>query len=427
MSRRRPSFPAFVRRRWRALGLILVLLAGSLLVLVVTDRGHDPQWDARGPGPVDQAVVSPDGARVYALLREHGNVSRLQARDGRTGALLWESPLNATRALLAAGNAEVAVATDFPRAFLTVYGNDGSPGMQVALEGNPQALAVDGPRVALALRNASNPVLVFENGTRVGAYGFASFVDTLDARAGRLAVGTGAGLVVVLERDGKEALNVSLPMNVHSLRLSQDGTALLVGGYGLGAGDLTGQLAFLDETRNPPLAWTRNTTAGVGLVDLDGPGVLALAVEESLPQNTLSAYDAGTGAPRWTRTAEGVVPHDDAGQHGSAAISPDGRFVVVSTLRGPVDALSATTGNPQWTFESDGSTAVGFARDDAHRFVDVGRLGANGPYDTLFLFDTTSEPLRGRLPEMAALLTAGALAAAAAILGVGYWRVRRPY
>lgn len=416
-----------MRRRWRALGLILVLLAGSLFVLVVTDRGHDPLWDARGSALIDQAVPAPDGKVVYSLVRENGAIARLEARSGASGVLLWDSPMNATRALLATGGASVAVATDFPRAFLTVYGDDGTIRMQVALEGNPRALVLDASRTVLALQAPRNPVSIYEDGKLARTLHFESFVNSLDLRAGRLAVGTGNGNVVVLARNAEALLNQSLPLSVHSLRLDRDGTTLLVGGSSLRPGDLSGAVAFLDLGNAKPLRWSHNTSVGVSLVDLDDAGILALAVEESLPKHTITMYDGGTGTLRWSQTADGIVPRDDAGAFGGAALSPDGAHVIVATLRGAVQAYAATSGKPEWTFGSEGSSVVSFARAAPDLFIADGRLSPNGPYDSLFLFSATQEPARGRLPELGALLVLASLVAASAVLGVGYWRLRRSY
>jgi len=385
-------------------------------------------WDARGSALIDQAIPSPDGKVVYSLVRESGNISRLEARSGASGVLLWGSPMNATRALLAAGEGSVAVATDFPRASLTVYGDDGVPRMQAWIEGgNPRALAQDSTRTALALQGRRNSVSIYENGQLSSTMFFPSFVNSLDLRAGRLAVGTGDGNVVVFSPEAQPVLNTSLPMSVHSLRLDHDASTLLVGGYSLTPGDLSGALALLRVGDAAPLRWLHNTSAGIGLVDLDGAGILALAVEGSLPRHTITMLDGGTGALRWSRTVDGIVPRDDAGAFGGAALSPDGAHVIVATIRGPVQAFTATSGHPEWTFRSEGSSVVRFAREAPDVFVADGRLSPNGPYDALFLFSMTQEPTVGKLPQLAGALVLASIVAASMVLGVGYWRLRRAY
>jgi outer membrane protein assembly factor BamB len=419
-----------VRRRWRALGLVLVLLAGSLLVLVVTDRGHDPLWSARAApagGAIDQAVVGPHGSVVYALVRENGNITSLEARSGASGALLWASPMSATRALLAASTGTVAVATDFPRAFLTIYGDDGSPRFQTALEGNPRALEADGSTVALALQAPGNPVFLFQDAQLARTLHYARSVDSLDLRAGRLAVGTGDGELQVVATNGTELLNVTLATSVRSVRLDADASSVVVGGAALAPGDLSGTLAMLDVDAVSPMRWSHATSAAVSLVEIDDAGLLVLAVQDTLPLHSIAVYDGGTGALRWTRPADGNVAVDDAGDHAGASLSPDGARVVVATLRGAVTSYVATTGRPEWSFQSEGSSVVAFARAAPDRLLADGSLTPNGPYDSLFLFSATQEPLRGRLLDMAVLLVLLAVIVASAVLGIGYWRVRRSY
>lgn len=424
--RRRPTFPAYAARRWRVLGLLGVLLLGSLLVLAITDRGHEPRWVAR-TGAIDSAAVSPDGQAVYALIREEGNVTRLEARRGATGALLWESPLRAPRALLAAGDGGVALATDFPFAFLTVFGVDGSIRSVVPLEGNPRALRVEDDRVAIALQAPGNPVLVFEGGVLLRTHGFDSFVKAIDLRAGRLAAGTGDGHVALFEANGTALLDASLGMSVRSLALSRDGGALLVGGYGLATGDLSGSVAFLDATERPPLRWQRPASAGVGLVGLDDGALWAMAVEESPPRYRLRMMEAATGQTRWTRDVDGYVARDDAGSEGGASLSPDGRAVAVATLRGDLEVLSVAEGAGRWSFRAEGATQASFARDRPDLLLATGRLVPTGAYSQAMLFSVSAEPVSGRLPVLTLLLSAAAAGAGAAILGVGYWRVRRAY
>lgn len=424
MSRRRPSFATYVARRWRVLGLVAVLLLGSLLVLGITDRGHEPLWSAR-TGPIDRAAVSPDGSAVYALIREGGNLTRLEARDGASGGLLWESALHAPRALLAAGSEGVAVATDFPLAFLTAYGVDGSVRYQVPLEGNPRALAVEGARLALALQAPGNPVLVFEGDRLARTHTFGSFVKAIDLRAGRLAAGTGEGEVALFHENGTAAYNASLPMSVRSLQMTRDGLSFLVGGSSLAAGDLSGVLAFVDTGRREPLLWTAPAPGSVGLVGLDDAGLWALSVEEAPPYHSLRVREAATGEPRWMLPVEGFVARDDSGSSGGAALSPDGRAIVVGTLRGDVQALRVQDGRARWSFLAEGTTQVAFARDAPGLVLANGRLVTGGPYASAFLFSVDAEPLASRLPVLAAVLAAVAVLAAASIVGVGYWRVVR--
>lgn len=407
------------------MGLILVLLAGGLLVLAVTDRGHDPEWAAR-TSPVAQVVLAPDGGAVYALAQGDANGTRLEARSAADGRLLWESPTTATRALLRAGRGEVAVATDFPRAFLTLYGTDGAIRWQMALEGSPRAMAVDGGVVALSLQAAGNPVLVVQDGQVVRVIRFTALVDALDLRGGRLVVGTEAGQLVAFGPDGARLANVSLPLSVRTLRFGAGADAVAFGGFDLAPGSLSGGVGVVDLDGGEPLRWLRATTLGVGLVDVDADVRTVLAVESS-PPYAAYAFDAGTGETLWSRRAGGVVSRDDAGAYGGAALSPDGSSVVLVTHSGPVRAFDARTGALRWSYEAEGATVVAFARDLPNRFVASARLVQTGQYGDVLLFSSDAEPTAGRVGVVAAALTLLAAAAAATVLGVGFWRVRRSW
>lgn len=407
------------------MGLIVVLLAGGLLVLAATDRGHDPVWDARTT-PIEQVVLSPDGGAVYALTRDAANGTRLEARDESDGRLLWESPTTATRALLRAGRGEVVVATDFPRAFLTMYNRDGGLRWQMALEGSPRALAVDGGTVALSLQAPGNPVLVVQDGQVSRVHRFPDLVDALDLRAGRLAVGTEGGQLVAYGPDGARLANVSLPLSVRTLRLTSDGAGVVFAGFDLAAGSLSGSVGLADLAADPPVQWIRATTLGVGLVDVDADARTVLAVEAAPPYEVY-AFDAESGERLWSRRVGGIVPRDDAGAYGGAALSPDGATAIVTTVGGPVRAFAARTGEPLWTYGAEGATVVAFARDQPHAFVAAARLVQNGQHDVILLFSAAIEPTSARVGFVAATLTLLAAGAAASVVGVGFWRARRSW
>ena len=426
MPRRRLTLAAYLGRRWRAIGAILVLLLGSLLVLAVTDRGHDPIWTTAS-GEVDQAALSPDGLAVYALARRADAITGLQAHSGETGELLWVSEFNATRALLAAGPTGAAVATDFPRAFLTFYGVDGSPRWRVPLEGNPVALRVEGERVALALNAPNNPVLLFDGDLLIRTYRFPSPVRALDLQEGLLGTGGLAGEVIVLGPDHRELLSTKLNMSIRSLRLAQDGSSLAVGGFGLTPTDPRGRVVLLDVGSPRPVRWEQETPVGVGLVDTDAAGLFVLAVEEAPPTATLHVYEGATGATLWTRLVRGSVARDDAGTSGGAALSPDGSVVAVSTLRGDLVVFGTQDGDERWSFDSSGGAVVTFAQHDPRRLLFAGRLLENRPFDALLLFSPEGEPLAQRAGLLAAGLVASAAVALGLYVGLGLWRARRPY
>lgn len=425
MSRRRPSLPAYVRRRWRSIGTVIVLLLGALLVLAVTDRGHDPVWKA-DVSELDKLAVSPDGAVVYTLLREGDNVTALQAQGGERGELLWRSDMHATRAVLAAGEEGVAVATDFPFAFLTVYNADGSPRWQVPLEGNPIAIKMQGDRVVLALNARGNPVLVFDGGALARTLLLPQSVRALDL-AGDLVATAGQSGALVVHRGADEVVNVSLPMAIGSLRLAADGTALVAGGTPLPQEEARGLVAFLDVGAAEPVRWTQETRVPVGLVDIDQAALRVLAVEEEPPTATLHVYEGATGATRWTRVLDGTVARDDAGAQGGAAISPDADAVTVATLRGDLQVIDATTGALRWTYRAGGAAVVAFPDDEPHRLLVGARLLESSPMNTVLFFLLPGEPLALRAPLLAGGFVGAAVVALALLVGLGFWRARRSY
>ena len=427
MARRRLTLRTYLRRRWRLVGFVLVLGMGALLLLAITDRGHDPLWSAR-QGHVEALSIAPDGEAVYVLTRDapNGPVTRLQALAGAGGDVVWQTDMNASGALVAADYGGVVVATDFPRAFVTFTGADGRPRFSVPLEGEPRALAVERGRVAVALQAGSGgAVLVVEEGRIVRTHHFGASVNALDLRAQHLAVGTSAGRVFLFAADGAELHNLSVGLDVHSVRLSADAQALVAGGANLSRGaDLSGGVAFVDARDEPPVRWMLRTSSSVVLVDLDAEGRRAIAVEESTTRHRLHAYDASGAREAWSSVLAGLVATDDAGR-GGAAISPDGRTVVVGTLRGSLRALDGETGAPLWAYQSDGTTTVAFRQTSPALFAANARLLPSGPMDTVLLFSPAREPFGGTVFALGGLV-AGALALGGfALLGAGYWRLRR--
>lgn len=428
MVRRRPTLRAFLRRRWRTVGFLAVLLVGALLILAITDRGHDPLWQARSEY-VDQLDVSPDGTRVYALIRtdENSPFIRLEARDGAGGEVLWKSDLNESRVLLAADDEGVAVATDFPRAFLTYFGDDGRPRWQVALEGNPRALAVENGRAVVALNSGGggDKAIVLEDGRTLRTHRFEGFVGALDMEAGHLAVGTSAGRVLLFDSLGEAIQEARVELDVLSLRMASDARAIMVGGYArAGVTEFSGGVAFVDFADEPHVEWTQPTRWGVGIVDLDRAGTRAIAVEESPGGNTLHAYETRVAVEHWATKLTGLVGRNDAGR-GSAAIAPDGEVVVVGTIRGGLRAIDADNGERLWAYASDGTTTLAFSHSQPPTFAANARVVPSGPPEAVLLFSVKSEPLGATVAALALVVAGAVVLLGVAVLGVGYWRLRR--
>lgn len=424
MARRRPSFGTYARRRWRALGAVVVLLLGAVLVLAVTDRGHDPRWHAQ-TGEVDQLDVAPDGSVVYALVREGGNLSALQARAGDDGRLLWESPVTAPRARLRAAPDGVVLATDFPSPFLTRFGADGSLRFQVAFEGNPHALDVDGATTALALLAPGNPILLFEGERLVRRESSPGTVGAIDLENGRVAVGTSTGAVWIQALDGTRLFEASFPMDVRSLRLSTDGGLVALGGAAQEPGGDQGLVAIVDLSDGTPERWRATTASAIGLVEMDRAGVVVVAVEDRPLAANARAYEGATGATLWVREVGGNVFRDDAGAFGSLAVAPDARAVAYATLRGQIQLVRATDGEPRWSYGTRGAPILEFADGEPDVLVAAGRLSASRLYETTFSFSLMDEPPIADARLMAFVAVVAALALAASLLGFGYWRARR--
>ena len=427
MPRRRPTLRAYLRRRWRTMGFLVVLFLGALLILAITDRGHDPLWQGR-ISFVEQLSISPDGAVVYALGQadQAGPITHLEARSGRDGATLWRTDLNETAALIAADDGGVALATDFPRAFAIYYDEQGRPRSHTALEGTPRALSLEQGVIAVALRasGGGDQVLVIEDGLVVRSHRFAGIVNALDLRAEHLVVGTSVGELALFAPNGTQLHNEPLALDIRSVRLSANAQALIVGGYDQGATSLSGGVAFLDFSDEPLVEWTQRTSAGVGLVDISADGTRAIAVEEAGARHRLHAYDTAAVRETWGKLLSGIVARDDAG-HGGAAISPDGATVIVGTQLGVLRAFDGGDGRLLWTYGSEGTTSVAFRQTYPSQFVANARLAPNGPLESILLFSPTAEPIASTVTGLAAFLGIGIAVGGVVILGVGYWRLRR--
>ena len=427
MSRRRPTLRAYLRRRWRTMGFLVVLFLGALLILAITDRGHDPLWQGRITS-VEQLGISPDGSVVYALgqAEQAGPITHLEARSGRDGGTLWRTDLNESRALIAADSGGVALATDFPRAFAVYYDEHGRPRFHTALEGIPRALAVEQGVMAVALQGAGggDQVLLIEAGQVVRSHRFAGIVNALDLRAEHLAVGTSLGELALFAPNGTQLHNEPLALDIRSLRLSANAQALIVGGYDQGATSLAGGVAFLDFGDEPLVEWTQRTGAGVGLVDINADGTRAIAIEEAGARHRLHAYDTMGVREMWGKRLSGIVARDDAG-HGGAAISPDGATVIVGTQLGVLRAFGGNDGRLLWTYDSEGTTTVAFRQTNPSQFVANARLVPNGPLEAILLFSPSAEPVASTVTGLAAFVGIGLAIGGVIILGAGYWRLRR--
>jgi hypothetical protein len=214
-------------------------------------------------------------------------------------------------------------------------------------------------------------------------------------------------------------------MNVRSLRLADEGTSLVVGG--IVPSSLSGRVVFLDFSADAPTRWMRNTSIGVGLVDIDAQGARVIAVEDPVGGYALRVFETTSGTQLWGRHIDGSIARDDAGTYGGAALAPDGSIVVIGTLREGLRVYDGADGSPRWSYRSEGTTVVTFRREMPPLFAANARLVPNGPPDAVLLFSPEQEPVTASFPAMSGvILLVGALAGLS-ILGAGYWRVRRTY
>jgi hypothetical protein len=430
MARRRGlNFRTYARRRWRTTGLVLLAMAGTLLYQAVTDKGHEPLWTRRD-GDVAALAVSATGDTVYTAIKQAGTVRAVRAIDA-DGRLRWFHEINSSGILIAAGRGWVAIATPFPGAQLTAWREqDGALLYREFLQGNPRSLAANGDHLALALQGPKNPLLVFTNLTPTATLNFRSFVIGLAVSPqGRVAAGTSGGDLLVWEA-GRERLNTSRPFRIQSVRLSDDGSKLLMGGFSIVEADLSGAAEFFDLDDPVPGVpkWSFPTTLGVGTVGLSRDGSRAIAVEERTPRNIVYFFDTRLTKPLGHFSAPGVTARAESSDTGGVALSPKGDAIAVSAITGGGVTLVRTAPELKaaWTYVSEGGTLVAFASGNRERFVANAREAQDHPYDATLLFDVASEPLTKSFPRFALLVMLAEAAAGVVLLAAGYaWERRR--
>jgi len=425
VSRRRTSLRAYLRRRWRAIGLVVVIALGALLVLALADRGHDPVWSASGSGSIGGLAVADHGEMVYSLVRDGNNVTRLEARTGSDGELLWASPVESPRARLATDGAGVVVATDLPRPFLTAFAPDGAVRYQRPLDGGLQALAADQGRVAVALQAAGEPVVIYENGTLVARYTFPALVEALALRSGHLAVATADDVVHLWRADDRLMLEERAPLGIRAMALSADGSSVVVGGIAPGSAGLLGAVAYYDATSLPARRWNATLSAAVSIIDVDRPATRVLAVTESRPTSEMVILRGVDGMREARYEIAGAVPHEQAGAERAAAISPDGQWLAARGIRAPVMVWRIGETDATWSFDDAGGTRIVFPKDRPSRFVTDGRFLATNEHDTLFYFALAGQPPVRHLGVLALSVALAVSVGGFGYVALGYWRLRR--
>ncbi|HVL49636.1 MAG TPA: hypothetical protein VM889_13860 [Candidatus Thermoplasmatota archaeon] len=403
------SLVALLRRRSRLIAFGVVAMIGTAVFAALADDGHEPRHtvavdravrllfpDARLSEKVEvsEVVVAPEGDVVYTLVRFRGAERALAAWNPEDGSLAWVRPLNTSSATLAAGRGWVAATTAFPLATLMAFdARDGALRFQELVPGNPLALAADGATLALAYQAAGNPVLVLRDFADPVTVAFPGFVRALDVANGTVAGGTQGGQVLAW-REGRVLLNTSGGASVRSIRLDATGSILVVGGFSPDPVDLSGAVSLFALPENGPgrLVWSRITGSGVSFVDVSADGRRILAMQERPGRFILDFFDASRDV-LWTFDAEGAVAHNDDGSNAGAALSRDGRHVVVAPLAGDIVFLDLDRREARWTYGVVGATSASFGGPAGNILATDARTTAQRGYDRLLLFDPDEEPL----------------------------------
>lgn len=428
MARRRGmTFRAYARRRWRAVGLTVVAMVATVLLLALLDRGHEPLW-REAPGDVALVAASPDGRIVLAAREHDGRLVGVEGYDARSGHRLWARDVNLSApATVAAGAGWFALATPFPEARLVAYHAIGGNVLHDEFLGaEPRGVAADGDRLALALR--SGLILVYDGFQLVREHRTPPLVSAIDAAGGRIAAATAQGNLLVLSDEGV-LVNATRPVQVQSVRLSADGTRLVLGGRTLAEGDLSGALEYFDLTARTAAvpAWSTTLRARASFTALSDDGRYVAAVQETATRYTIAYWDAVAGAqPRWAVQVDGAIYRGNAGATGGAALSPSGRYVVFAPdLGGDVQVVDGWNNAFRWSYRAEGATSVAFV-GSGERFASNARLVPNQGYDALLLFDVEREPLYARFPSFALALAAlEGLVGAAGLAGAYAWYRRQ--
>jgi hypothetical protein len=377
----------------------LVSLSVGAVPGVASGAAVSERWVQRYHGPGDDAhdptmVLSADGTRVFVTGVGEGSTGGQHyatvAYDASTGSRLWvrryHGPGDDDIALARA----VAVGPDGSEVFVTgtsegstrdfdytTVAYDAATGTELWVERyDGTGHFYDEP---LAIAVSPDGSAVFETGLSYGVAGLESATVGYDARTGsRLWVrrihGAGGGSAA-----GR------------ALGVSPDGSAVFVTGTRKGpAGDFDYATVAYEASTGAKLWARRYDGPPTGDADADTPTSLGVSPDGSAVAVTGTsygstgrvnyatvAYDASTGAERWTHRYDG--PANDAHVHPALAVSPDGSAVFVtgtrvgSTGRDYVTlAYDLATGAKRWARRYDGPTNA----DDVAAAVAVSRDGA---------------------------------------------------
>ncbi len=423
-----------------------MLILGTVVFSVVTDRGHDPMWRVAGnalvpqdpdtPVQVASVAVSPTGDRTYALLAVGSHLEGVVALDAAGERAWFHEDLGKPVGVSAAGDAGFAYATpvaaDSSQSHVIVLSPAGDIIFQESFNVTVRALALDGNDVVVALQAPGNPVSIHHDlGARVTTREFDSFVNALDFAGGTLAVGTGtpgtSSSTLTAIRENETIVQAFLDRPIRSVRLSANGSLMVASG-----GDLAGGFVAAYDTQGAgsdfPILTFDGFRFSVPFVEVAGGAILA--VEETPGRGVIhywgTAQKSGSQMPDWSWSANGLVTRDALSRNGGARLSPDGRFVAVATSDGDLVLLDGSSEAVQWRYRTAGSTSLAFAQDNPSILVVNGRSLANQPFDAVARFSLTEEPfLRDRVRFLSTFL-AFEIVVGAVALSLMYAREWRP-
>jgi hypothetical protein len=366
---------------------VLVVAVDGLSISAAAATPGSLIWSSRYNGPeslYDQAnadAVSPDGTTVFVTGSVHSFTDRdyaTVAYDASTGAVRWTKRYNGPASNADSANA-IAVSPDGSTVFVTgsSYSTTFPDYATVAYDASSGETLwtkrYDGPGDGY---DETHAIGVSPNGAKVFVTGnSAGSTDTRDYATIAYATSTGARSWV------KRYDATDLDDVAKTLAVSPDGSTVFVSGYShrkktgydvatVAYGTGTGVERWVQRYDDLD-SWDEGRSIGVAP---DSSTVFVTGVSSSSTTGfdyATIAYDAASGAPRWSKLYDG--PGDANDQANALAVSPDGSSVFVtgrsySTLTGDdyaTIAYDASTGGSLWTKRYVGavSTSSEEARD----------------------------------------------------------------
>lgn len=309
-------------------------------------RHNWPAWEFTGGGEMERVALSSDG-RWMAVAAQNG---RLYFVDRENGFIQWtrlfESGVNATALALSPDGQRIAVGTD-DRQLLFFGSGSPTPLWSRTLEGKPTALALTDDLLAVGDRGRQLSLFETTSGNLLWINETWGFVTTVALAGDYIAAGSYGPQVYLFHRDSAIPLwTVGTADQVLAVDLSADGSRLT-------AADGEGNLLLF--ARNSTLLWSRELGSTISALALSGDGETLVTGDAG---GTLRCFAAGSGEPRWNRTAAGPVR--------AVALAHDGSLVAAAIGAGENATLllAGDTGRLLWSDSADGEVlAVALSED----------------------------------------------------------------